>query len=136
MFGSVSPGRTVMSRWTGRFRGAHSLTCHAVWVAYAAGPHQFPDRIPAWYVFTLDAVVLAGPFSAEAGARTAGARLAMRMAEAMRRDGGPAGPADIQARVGRLRVGFGVRPPPDGRFEASPEIVAADPADCTARPAS
>jgi hypothetical protein len=87
-------------------------------VAYAAGPHQFPDRIPAWYVYTDDAVVLAGPFSAEAGARTAGARIAMRMAEAMRRDGGASAPADIRRRVDRLRVGFGLRPAPDGKFEA------------------
>jgi hypothetical protein len=104
-------------------------------VAYAAGPHQFPDRIPAWYVYTSDAVVLAGPFSAEAGARTAGARIAMRVAEAMRRDGGPAGPEDIRARVEQLRVGFGLRPPPEGKFEAVAPEVEAEAPDSAARPA-
>jgi hypothetical protein len=86
---------------------------------------MYPDRIPAWYVHTLDGSVLAGPFSTEEGARTAGARLAMRMAEAMRRDGGACGPADIRRRVAGLRVGFGLRPQPHGTFEAAPQIPAA-----------
>ena len=98
-------------------------------MAYAAGPHQFPDRVPAWYVYTVDGVVVAGPFSAEAGARTAGARIAMRMAETMRRDGGASAPADIRLRVERLRVGFGLLPQPHGRFQAVAVESADEPSD-------
>jgi hypothetical protein len=89
-------------------------------VTDAGGPHLFPDRVPAWYVHTTDSVVLAGPFAGEAGARMAGTRVAVRMAATMRQDGGSSSLTDVRARVAKLRIGYGLRPKPDGRFEAVP----------------
>jgi hypothetical protein len=74
--------------------------------------------VPAWYVHTTDSVVLAGPFAGEAGARMAGTRVAVRMAATMRQDGGASSAADVRARVSKLRIGYGLRPKPHGRFEA------------------
>jgi hypothetical protein len=84
----------------------------------APGPRTSPDRVPAWYLHTADAIVLAGPFAGESAARIAFVRYAARLEESMRRDGGPCSAADIQACVAKLRVGYGVRPEPDRRFLA------------------
>jgi Fatty acid desaturase len=84
----------------------------------APGPRTSPDCVPAWYVHTSDAFVLAGPFAGEVAARVAYVRLAARLGESMRRDGGPSTAADVDACVAKLRVGYGLRPKPDGRFKA------------------
>jgi hypothetical protein len=86
----------------------------------APGPRTAPDSVPAWYVHTTDAIVLAGPFAGEFAAQTACSRYAARLADSMRRDGGPSSPADVRECVARLRVGYGLRPKPHGRFEAVP----------------
>ena len=76
--------------------------------------------MPAWYVHSTDAVVLAGPFGGEAAAELARARYAAKVGDSMRRDGGPCSAADVRACVAKLRVGFGVLPEPHGRFLAVP----------------
>ena len=73
--------------------------------------------MPAWYLHTTDAVVLAGPFTGEAAARMACARYATKVGEWMRRDGGPSTDEDVRACVAKLHVGYGVRPEPHGRFQ-------------------
>jgi hypothetical protein len=92
-------------------------------VTYIAGQHLFPDRVPGWYVHTTDSMIVAGPFSDVSAAQLAGTRIAMRMAERMRRDGGACRAADVRARVDRLRVGYGLRPASDGRFHPATQEV-------------
>jgi hypothetical protein len=90
------------------------------------GPRAFPDRVPAWYIHTTDAVVLGGPFPVESAARTACTRFAAGLAASMRRDGGPSSPDDVRECVARLRVGYGLRPKPHGLFEAVPSVGSDD----------
>src|SRR3954462_3945927 len=92
----------------------------------APGPRTSPDRVPAWYVHSAEAVVLAGPFGGEAAAQIACARYAAKLEESMRRDGGPCSAADVEACVARLRVGYGGRPEPHGRFQAVPRDAATE----------
>ena len=81
------------------------------------GPRSSPDRVPAWYLHSVDAVVLAGPFPSELVAQLACAHFARKLGVSMRRNGGPCTAADIHACVAKLRVGYGVRPEPHGRFQ-------------------
>jgi hypothetical protein len=96
-------------------------------MASVPGPRTYPERVPAWYLHSTEGVVLAGPFAAEAAARVARVRFAARLGDAMRRDGGPSSAADVEACVAKLRIGFGIRPEPHGRFKAVPQE--APPAD-------
>lgn len=86
-----------------------------------ADPSQYSPQVPAWFVCTVQGVVLAGPFLKEADARAAGNRVAANLRTSMRGQTWSGGQrryseADVAARVGALRVAFGVTVPPHGGF--------------------
>jgi hypothetical protein len=80
-----------------------------------AGPDRQVDRPPAWFVTTEQGVILAGPYLTRAEAEWAHAEVVNHLETELARAGRPG--RFIARRIAAVRVSFGLRSWPHGRFE-------------------
>lgn len=81
-----------------------------------ASPTQYTRDTTGWYCHTDQGVCLDGPYSTESEVRQAGNAVAAELRASMRREN--YSERDIAARVRALRIGYGRKSHPHGRFEA------------------
>ncbi len=81
-----------------------------------ASPDRYRRGTHGWYDHTDQGIGMSERLDDEATARTRGNEIATELRASMRREG--ASEAAVRARVAALRVGYGRRDHPWGRFEA------------------